>query len=256
LDVYFVTNLQPNQIKTDVTFRVTGKTPQLWDAITGETGKEVTGFRADANGTTIPLDFEPWESAFFVFAPGVTATEPVKASEKLPGPFAISGEWNMKLEGYGFDTFESKSSKLASWTDSPRTTHFSGTGRYETEFTLSTDQFKNKGKMILDLGSVGDIADVELNGKSVGVAWMWPYRLDITSAAHAGKNKLVVLVTNQLVNYVSGLKEAPDVPVELQPRLGKADPSIYKQSGIAKKDMSQTDLPPSGLMGPVQIVWK
>ena len=110
--------------------------------------------------------------------------------------------------------------------------------------------------MILDLGSVGDIADVELNGKSVGVAWMWPYRLDITSAAHAGKNKLVVLVTNQLVNYVSGLKEAPDVPVELQPRLGKADPSIYKQSGIAKKDMSQTDLPPSGLMGPVQIVWK
>jgi hypothetical protein len=63
-------------------------------------------------------------------------------------------------------------------------------------------------------------------------------------------------VTNQLVNYVSGLTEAPDVPVALQPRLGKADAKIYKQSVIAQKDMSQNDLPPSGLMGPIQIVWK
>jgi hypothetical protein len=256
LDVYFVTNLEPNRIATDVTFHVTGKTPQLWDAITGETGKVVPGFRADANGTTIPLDFEPWESAFFVFTPGGTSTEPIKASEKLPEPFTISGIWKMKLEGYGYDTFETNIKMLTSWTDSPQTTHFSGTGWYETEFILSADQLKNKGKMILDLGSVGDIADVELNGQAIGVAWMWPYRLDITSAVHTGKNKLAVLVTNQLVNYVSGLKEAPDVPVELQPRLGKADPTIYKQSGIAKKDMSQTDLPPSGLMGPVQIVWK
>ena len=85
---------------------------------------------------------------------------------------------------------------------------------------------------------------------------MSPYKLDISHAVHPGKNKLVVLVTNQLVNYVSGLKEAPDVPVELQGRLGKANPEIYKQSNIAKRDMSETDLPPSGLIGPVQIVWK
>lgn len=256
LDVYFVTNLQPNRIVTDVTFRVTGKTPQRWDAMTGKTGQTVTGFRADANGTTVPVEFEPWESAFFVFTPGIIASPPVKINPELPPPVSISGEWKLKLEGFGFDTFEQNTSLLTSWTDSPRTQHFSGTGRYETEFTLSANQLTTNGRMILDLGAVGDIAEVELNGKPVGVAWMFPYRLDITGAAHSGKNKLVVLVTNQLVNYVSGLKEAPDVPVELQARLGKADPAIYKQSSIAKKDMSQTDLPPSGLMGPVQIVWK
>jgi len=38
--------------------------------------------------------------------------------------------------------------------------------------------------------------------------------------------------------------------------LTKADPKIYRQSNIAQKDMTQTDLPPSGLMGPVQIFWK
>lgn len=256
LDVYFVTNLQPNRIVTDVTFRVNGKTPQRWDALTGKTGESVPGFREGENGTTLPLDLEPWESAFFLFTPGLTSSEPVKTNSKLPLPISISGEWKMKLEGYGFDKSEQNTSLLASWTDSPRTQHFSGTGRYETEFSLSADQVNSDGQMILDLGKVGDIAEVELNGKAIGVAWMTPYRLTISDAARAGKNKLVVLVTNQLVNYVSGLKEAPDVPVELQPRLGKADPTLYKQSSIAKKDMSQTDLPPSGLMGPVQIVWK
>lgn len=256
LDIYFVTNLEPNRISTDLTFRVTGKTPQRWNAITGATGETVPNYRIDKNGTTIPLEFEPWESTFFIFTPGVSKPETLKTSAKLPDPIAITGEWKMKLEGYDFDTYNASIEKLASWTESPSTKHFSGTGSYEIEFDLSASQLKNKGKMILDLGKVGDIAEVELNGKKVGVAWMWPYRLDITSAVHAGKNKLAVLVTNQLVNYVSGLKEAPEVPIELQPRLGKADPSIYQRSSIAKNDMSQTNLPPSGLMGPVQIVWR
>jgi alpha-L-rhamnosidase len=255
LDVYFVTNLQPNPIATDVTFRVTGKTPQRWDALTGLTGGEVAGFRADANGTTIPLNFEPWESAFFVFTPGVTTAKPVKDYQKMPVSFAIQGDWKMKLEGYGFDAYETSTKILASWSEIPRTQHFSGTGRYESEFTLTAKHLANKGQLILDLGVVGDVAEVQLNGQSIGVAWMWPYRIDITRAAIAGINKLTVLVTNQLVNYVSGLTETPDVPVELQPRLGKADPEIYKQSNVAQKDMTQTDLPPSGLIGPVQIIW-
>ena len=255
LDVYFVTNLQPNPIATDVTFRVTGKTPQRWDALTGKTGQTVLGFRAGENGTILPLDLEPWESAFFVFTPGVTTAKPVKDYLKMPVPFPIVGDWRMKLEGYGFDAYETSTKILASWIEKPRTQHFSGTGRYEIEFTLTAKHLADKGQMILDLGAVGDVAEVQLNGQSIGVAWMWPYRIDITRAAIAGINKLTVLVTNQLVNYVSGLTEAPDVPVELQPRLGKADPGIYKQSNVAQKDMTQTDLPPSGLIGPVQIIW-
>jgi len=254
--VYFVTNLQPNPIATDVTFRVTGKTPERWDALTGLTGGEVAGFRADANGTTIPLNFEPWESAFFVFTPGVSTAKPVKDHQKMPVTFPIEGDWKMKLEGYGFDGYETSTKILASWTETPRTHHFSGTGRYKIEFTLTAKHLANKGQMILDLGVVGDVAEVQLNGKSIGVAWMWPYRIDITCAAIAGINKLTVLVTNQLVNYVSGLKEATEVPVELQSRLGKANSTVYKQSNIAQKDMSQTDLPLSGLMGPIRIVWR
>ncbi len=256
LDVFFVTNLEPNRIATDVTFRVTGKTPQRWNAISGSTGELVSDFRIDKNGTTIPLDFEPWESAFFIFTPGVSKPKTEKVILELPEPLAISGTWKLTLEGHGFETYNTTVEKLASWTNVPRTKHFSGTGSYEIEFELSAHQMKDRGKMILDLGKVGDIAEVKLNGKEVGVAWMWPYKMEITSFVKKGKNKLVVLVTNQLVNYVSGLKTAPDIPSELQPRLGKADSSIYAKSGIAHIDMSQTHLPPSGLMGPVRIMWE
>lgn len=255
VDVYFVCNLQPNRSATDVTFRLTGKTPQRWNALTGATGEMVTNFRTDANGTTIPLELEPWESTFLIFTPGVTAPQPAKAAPALPAPLAINGDWKMKLEGYGFDTFETTTATLTSWTDSPRTRHFSGTGRYEIEFTLPPEQIVPGTRMFLDLGKVGDVAEVELNGQPVGVAWMTPYRLDITRTARAGKNQLVVLVTDQLVNYVSGLKAAPEVPAELQPRLGKSNPALYEESGRAKNDMNITDLPPSGLIGPVQIVW-
>lgn len=252
VDVYFVCNLEPTRIATEVTFRVTGKTPQRWNAITGETGIAVN-FRADNNGTTIPLEFEPWESAFFIFSHDPVPARPAPVMLAGPEPLPIAGEWKMKLEGYGFETLETTISRLASWTDAERTRHFSGTGRYEIEFDLPAARLANGARLTLDLGKVGNIAEVELNGQAVGVAWMAPHRLDITRAARPGKNQLVVLVTNTLINYVSGLKAPPEVPVELQPRLGKADPAIYPQSKLAYREMGETDLPPSGLIGPVTL---
>jgi hypothetical protein len=257
VDVYFVSNLEPTRIATEVTFRVTGKTLQRWDAITGQVSP-TSDFRADANGSTLALEFEPWESAFFVFAPGAAPTKPAKpaAVANLPEPLPVTGTWQMKLEGFDFETFETSTTALTSWTDSPRTRHFSGTGRYEIEFDLPAARLVNGSRMILDLGKVGNIAEVELNGQTVGVAWMAPHKIDITRAARAGKNKLMVRVTNTLINYVSGLKAPPEVPVELQAQLGKANPAIYPQSRLARREMSETDLPPSGLLGPVTILWK
>jgi hypothetical protein len=160
----------------------------------------------------------------------------------------------MKLAGHGFETFETNLSALASWTDAPRTRHFSGTGRYEIDFTLPAEQLTDGARLTLDLGRVGNIAEVELNGQAVGVAWMAPHRLDVTRAVRAGKNRLVVLVTNTLINYVAGLESPPDVPADLQPRLGKANPAIYPQGDEFRHEMRETDLPPSGLMGPVRII--
>ena len=180
----------------------------------------------------------------------------MEVNAPLPEPLPITGEWKMKLEGYGFETLETNLSTLASWTDAERTRHFSGTGRYEIEFDLPAERIVNGTKVTLDLGQVGTIAEVELNGKPMSVSWMAPHRLDITRAVHAGKNKLVVLVTDTLINYVSGLQAPPEVPVELQPRLGSPNPDVYIHGRKRPSEMDETDLPPSGLIGPVQIVWQ
>ena len=160
----------------------------------------------------------------------------------------------MKLEGYGFNTFETTITTLTSWTDTPRTRHFSGTGRYETEFTMPDGQLQDGACLVLDLGQVGTVAEVELNGKIAGVAWMAPYRLDVSRVVRPGWNTFVVRVTNTLINYVSGLKETPDVPAELQPRLGKANPAIYPEGACSSEEMNETNLPPSGLIGPVRML--
>ena len=256
VDVYFVCNLQPKRIATDVTFRVTGKAPQRWDAVTGSS-HPVSAYRLEAGGTTLPLEFEAWESAFFLFAPGAApAVLAAPNPRTVPESWELTGSWNLLLEGYGFETWQTNLTALASWTDQPRTRHFSGTGRYEREFTITPEHWVDGVRMVLDLGQVGNLAEVLVNGHPVGVTWMPPYRLDITQAACKGKNRLVVLVTNTLINHVAGLKEPPEVPLDLQPRLGKANPGVYPQGKLARIEMSETDLPLSGLVGPVRILYE
>ncbi|MCF7734587.1 MAG: hypothetical protein K9N23_23085, partial [Akkermansiaceae bacterium] len=255
VDVYFVSNLQPQAADTEVTFRVSGKTPQRWDAVTGAI-VEVADFRPVADGTTVPLKLEPWESAFFVFPPGSAPKERVKragTSKPVADSLSVTGRWKMKLEGHGFETFESDIAGLESWTESPRTRHFSGTGRYEIELTVPADRLREGTAAWLDLGRVGNIAEVELNGQALGVAWMSPHRLGVTKALRPGKNRLVVRVTNTLINYVSGLADPPEIPAELQARLGQANPKVFPEGVCGRQEMSETDLPPSGLLGPVRI---
>ncbi len=254
VDVYFVSNLQPQRVATEVTFRVVGKTPQRWDARTGESSA-VHEFHPTANGTTVAVAFEPWESAFFVFTPGGAPPPRPVPPRLVPAPQGLIGQWAMKLEGHGFETLETSCDTLASWTDSPQMRHFSGKGQYQLDFDVPAASLAAGVPVWLDLGRVGNLAEVELNGQPVGVAWMVPYRLEVSQALRVGSNHLVVRVSNALINYVSGLKQATEVPVELQARLGTANADIYPEGSSARQEMNETDLPPSGLLGPVRLVW-
>ena len=51
-------------------------------------------------------------------------------------------------------------------------------------------------KLFLDLGDVHELAEVHLNGKNLGVVWSPPFRMDISRAIKAGKNKLEIAVVN------------------------------------------------------------
>lgn len=72
---------------------------------------------------------------------------------------------------------------------------------------------------------------------------------EITKFVKEGDNKLVVLVTNTLINWISAMKEPPPVPEDLVGRFGKGaiNSDIPREFGYKA-------LPASGLIGPVRIV--
>ena len=311
VDIYFVTNLQPQRAKLSVTFRVAGKQPEQWDPMTGRISP-VHHYRPVQGATELPLDLAPLESTFLLFLPVVadrpyvTKTNLIEVREltensltgivaqngsvvaevatslkkrlltamvsDLPPVLEISGKWHMILEGAGFERYEQEISQLASWTESVRTMHFSGTGRYERTIQIPEEYFREDLELILDLGNVGTIAEVALNGKSVGVSWMRPYALDITGAVRKGDNQLKILVTNTLINRVSGMTQPQEIPAELVPHYGPT-PELLPLTEIryrgsfsycgdwrvcgaiaAKQESGYTPLPPSGLIDPVRII--
>ena len=72
---------------------------------------------------------------------------------------------------------------------------FGGFMKYECEFMLDK---KENDKYVLDLGYVGESAELSLNSKDAGVRIAPPYTFDITDQIQSGKNKLSVTVANHL----------------------------------------------------------
>jgi hypothetical protein len=100
---------------------------------------------------------------------------------------------------------------------------------------------RSQGHLILDLGRVGCMAEVIVNGQSVGVLWKEPYALDITKALKTGDNALEIRVVNQWVNRI----------------IGDRQPDCKKKYTYTPRPFYRADSPllPAGLMGPV-TVWK
>ncbi len=284
-EIYFVTNIQDRPVDMPVTFRVVGKPPTEWNPYNGQVAP-LWEYEERGDVTRVPLRLAPYESTVIVFGDGParrhaahstfhkvlrvdddcveaiacqngvhTITPDDKAMvrtnvDDIPAPYRVTGDWQLVLEGTGFPRTASTLSRLMSWTADPRTKHFSGTGRYEITFDLPASYIADDLQLQLDLGDVGNIADVELNGKRVGIRWMPGQYLDVTGVARAGANALVVDVTNTLINRVSGLKELPPVPEHLRRRFGG---EVKGRGAHAQKLIGYGPLPNSGLLGPVMI---
>jgi len=177
----------------------------------------------------------------------------------------ISGPWRLKFPNATGKTSEIELNKLDSWTNLPdkEINYFSGTGTYSNTFTLPSTFNKKGNKIYLDLGDVKVMARVYVNDKEVGICWRPPYRTDISSFVHSGKNDLKIDVVNLLVNRQIGdenlpedsernpngtLKSWPDwVLKDKQSPTGRHTFATWR---LWKKDDPLQD---SGLMGPVVL---
>ena len=238
-DIYFVDNRNERDETVDASFRITGKAPELWHAETGE--MEPASYTIANGRTTVPLHLEPWGTVFVVFRKATSET-----SHKLPAKVetqvaTVKGPWNVAFQPDRGAPATVTMDNLASWNDSSDAgvKYFSGTGTYTTSVQASADWFKPGTKLWINLGDVKNLAEVTVNGKSLGQVWHAPYRVDATSALKPGANQVTIKVTNAWVNRLIG-DQQPDAKTKYT----FADVKPYK---------AKSPLLPSGLMGPVAI---
>ena len=236
-EIYWLNNRKEEQRQCDVTFRVSGLKPTLWNPETGAT--EDVSYEMKNGETVVHLDMLPGD-AFFVVFNGMTdvARQDVPAKREMLLR-DIDGPWTVHFDEQWGGSKNVTVNRLISYTESlnPGIKYYSGTAVYENHFNVTAAELK-QGRILLDLGEVGCMAQVIINGKEVATLWKTPYQTDITEALTVGDNHLEVKVANQWVNRIIG---------DLQPGSVKY---TYTPTDFYKAD---SPLLPAGLMGPVTL---
>jgi hypothetical protein len=238
-DIYFVDNRSDHAENLETHFRITGKAPEIWHA---ETGKSEAASYATANGlTTVPLHLDPWGAVFVVFRKYASAPAKTLPSTAETPLTTVEGPWNVTFQEHRGAPASTTMDKLISFSDSSDAgiKYFSGTATYTKTIDAPQAWFAKGAQLWIDLGDVKNLAEVVVNGKSLGIVWHSPYRVDATAALKPGKNKIVVKATNAWVNRLIG---------DQQPNATKVTFTVihpYK---------ANSPLLPSGLLGPVTVI--
>jgi len=252
-EIYFVINRTNQPEKKDFTFRVTGKQPEIWNAVSGEICK-ANDFKQVNGNTTINLQLDCFDSYFIVFRK--SDSDGSDRSHKTNYPelkeiAELSGSWKISFDTKwgGPDTITF--SELMSWTDRAEEgiKHYSGKATYRKTFDLTQRANENKKAMhkterlFLDLGDIKNVAEVRLNGVKLGVLWCAPWRVEITNVVKPTGNNLEVDVINLWANRVIG-----DLNLPAENRYTKTHDGFRFDFLTGK-----TPLIKSGLLGPVRV---
>jgi hypothetical protein len=113
---------------------------------------------------------------------------------------SLQNDWKLHfVEGWDTPEFiEIPELKSLTQLENEAVKHYSGTTTYSKTFNLE----KIGSHMIIDLGTVSNIAELWCNDKKVGVKWAPPFEFDITEHAQKGENTLEVKVTNTWRNQL------------------------------------------------------
>ena len=248
MEAYFIANLRNARTGGDFTFRVKGRQPELWNAVTGET-RDLPEFVATADGRVrLPLRFEARQSFFVVFR---RAQEGRGAESGLPPGAnftstrvvaALEGAWEVAFDPKWGGPPKEIFAQLEDWSkrSEPGIKFYSGTATYRKSFTLPPTAIPGSQPAIyLDLGVVKNVARVRLNGLDLGGVWTAPWRVAITRAVKAGTNQLEIDVINLWPNRLIG-----DAGLTPEKRLTRTNVTGFR---------SDMPLLPSGLLGPVTL---
>lgn len=212
-DLYFLSNQRDEWRDLEVSLRVTGRRPELWDPVTGEI-RRATTWRIGNGRTLLPLRLAPSGSVFVVLRETTSVRSQAEGPNE-PRPRVVErleGAWQVSFDrGGGGPEQPLVFDRLLSWAERPEhgVRHYSGTAAYEQGFRWEPPP-GGRPRVFLDLGEVANLAEVVVNGKPCGVAWTPPYRVEITDALRPGDNRVRIEVTNTWANRLIGDQSLPE----------------------------------------------
>lgn len=239
-EIYWVNNRSNNYENIEASFRISGKSVEIWHPETGK--KEPVSYSIENGRTKVSLQLTPNDAVFVVFEKNTKSLkESIPLKKEIPIT-TLKKPWRINFQKDRGAPENIVVDKLASWTDNSDKgiKYFSGTASYTQTIDIPKEWVKKDTELWLDLGDVKNIAEVLINGKSAGIVWKQPFKVNISSIIKVGKNKLEIRVTNLWVNRL----------------IGDQQPGIEKKITYTTMPFYKADSPllPSGLLGPVQII--
>ncbi|MBP5511740.1 MAG: glycoside hydrolase family 2 [Kiritimatiellae bacterium] len=238
-EVYFVTAKDQDPVaQAEVSFRTSGRVPEIWDAATGEI-REPDAWRTENGRTSVLLSLAANESLFVVFAKEAgkrSGSDRCTAYESiaLDGPWTLSFQSDALHRGPSAPVTVPKLFDLST-SEVPEIKYYSGKVVYTKDVELEGG--KPGGRSILNLGEVAVTAKVKVNGIPAGGVCFAPYKLDVSRFVKPGRNKLEIEVCDLWVNRLIGDDGDKSRPT------WTSKPCWSKDSKLCK----------AGLIGPVRI---
>jgi hypothetical protein len=209
---YFFVNEGEQALEGDLSLAATGAL-ESWDPLDGSV-RPWPGATIDGR-THTHLRLERRQGLVLAVDPPGEAQAAV-ATPPRPGAvlIALAGPWRAwDDEGNPLDL-----PSPGDWAQLPGLETYTGRLRFRTSFALTPAHVQQP--LFLDLGQVGDIAEVVLNGMTAGARAWAPYVWAINPICQVGDNQLEVRVTNSMANRLEGLQRPSGLlgPVSIRQR--------------------------------------
>ncbi len=242
-EIYFLSNQRDRAERVTAAFRIAGRQPELWDAVSGER-RDLANWRTEGDRTLVPLEFAPRQSWFVVFRRPASAPRTPGVNFAPSTTLAtLGGDWEVSFDPQWGGPAQVTFASLADWSRhaDPGIRYYSGRAVYRKTFDYppALAVGADAGRLLLDLGAVRDLAVVRLNGRELGTRWIAPWEFEVSNALRPGGNDLEVEIINPWNNRLVG---------------DAALPATERRTSLTLATVKATaPLLPAGLLGPVTL---
>jgi hypothetical protein len=200
-EVYFVVNQENRSVSRECAFRISGKTPEMWDPESGMVSLPAD-YHESEGLTHVQVKFGPKESLFFVF--NSVKTPDLKTGQELKRFVLQDLKGTLEFEDLPVKT-PLQITGFESWTmnTDPDIKYYSGKVKYNLSFDLPADPVNGK-PVYISLDAVRAGYEINLNGKDLGCAVFPGFRFDVSGSLKEKDNQVIIRVANTWRNRIIG----------------------------------------------------